>query len=349
MSGGVDSSVVAQLLKNQGHEVTGIFLYFWKDNKAPLKEENKASSKQSFLDAKSVAKKIGVPLLTLNFSKEFKKDVVDYFLAEYAAGRTPNPCVVCNKQVKLGLLLKYAKSNGFNFLATGHYLKRVVKDGEVKIYKAKDDKKDQSYFLYTLEQSELKRLSFPLGNYNKPQVREIAKQYDLITASKSDSQDICFLSGPHNNFLKRYLHLVPGPIKRQEDDVVVGEHQGLALYTVGQRRGIEVGGTGPYYVADMDYKANILWVVRTWNDDLLYQQDFSIKNVSWLTKEVPVFPYRCQVVIRYGHPAVSCLISRGKKKNELNIHLRIKTRAITPGQSAVFYQGRRLLGGGVIV
>lgn len=345
MSGGVDSSVAAQLLKNQGHDLVGVFLFFWKDSG----EENKASSKAAFSDAQAVAKKIGIPFITLDYAEEFKKDVVDYFLAEYEAGNTPNPCVVCNKKLKLGLLLKYAEKNGYDALATGHYLKRLEKDGEVRIYKAKDNKKDQSYFLYTLEQSELKKLYFPLGNYNKPRIRELAKEFGLITATKADSQDICFLNGPHNNFLKKHLNLIPGEIKRQEDNKVVGEHQGLALYTIGQRRGIEVGGTGPYYVAEMDYKNNILWVVRTWNDDMLYQNNFSIKNVSWLSKNSPSLPYSCQIVIRYGHPAVPCLISEGKNKKSLNISLSKKTRAVTSGQSAVFYKGTRLLGGGVII
>jgi len=345
MSGGVDSSVAAKLLKNKGHDVTGVFLFFWKDDT----HENTASSQSAFIDAQAVAKKIGIPFISLDYAQEFKKDVVDYFLAEYEAGRTPNPCVVCNKRVKLGLLLKYAKKHGYDALATGHYLKRIEKDAEVRIYKAKDNKKDQSYFLYTLEQDELKRLYFPLGNYNKPRVRELAKQFDLITASKSDSQDICFLNGPHNNFLKRHLKLVPGEIRRKEDNKVVGQHQGLALYTIGQRRGIEVGGTGPYYVAGMDYEKNVLWVVRTWNDNLLYQKDFSIKNVTWLSKKEPAFPYRCRVVIRYGHPAVACLVKKGNSKNTLNVSLRENTRAVTAGQSAVFYQGQRLLGGGVII
>jgi tRNA-specific 2-thiouridylase len=345
ISGGVDSSVAAKLLKNQGHDVTGVFLFFWKDDK----EENKASSQSAFLDAQAVAKKIGVSFISLDYAKEFKKDVVDYFLAEYEAGRTPNPCVVCNKQVKLGLLLKYVQANGYDALATGHYLKRLEKNGEVRIYKAKDDKKDQSYFLYTLERDELKQLYFPLGNYNKPRVRELAKEFGLSIASKADSQDICFLNGPHNNFLKKHLKLAPGEIKRQEDGKIVGQHQGLALYTIGQRRGIEVGGTGPYYVAEMDYNKNILWVVRTWNDDLLYRRDFSIKNVTWLSKKPPVMPYRCRVVIRYRHPVISCLVTKGKNRQTLNVKLRSNTRAITSGQSAVFYQGQRLLGGGVIV
>lgn len=349
MSGGVDSSVAAQLLKNQGHEVAGVFLNFWKDETAPDKKENKCCSLESFLDAKKVATQIAMPIFSLNFAQKFKTAVVDYFLAEYAAGRTPNPCVACNKKIKLGLLLKHARALGYDGVASGHYLKRLDKNGEARVYRAKDANKDQSYFLYTFTQSELKHLYFPLGNYTKPQVRALAAKHGLPTASKSESQDICFLSGPHNNFLKRHLKLKPGEIKRQEDQVVVGEHQGLPLYTVGQRRGIEVGGTGPYYVAEKDEKNNILWVVRTWNDNLLYRRDFKVEAISWLDKKKPSLPLSCQVVIRYGHPAVSCRIEKGSNMKELKVSLRQKTRAVTAGQSAVFYQGRRVLGGGIIV
>lgn len=348
MSGGVDSSVAAQLLKNQGHDVTGVFLHFWKDEKAPDKSENKCCSLESFLDAKSVAAKIGIPIFSLNFAREFKVAVVDYFLAEYAAGRTPNPCVMCNKKIKLGLLLKHARALGYDGVASGHYLKRLDKDGEARVYRAKDANKDQSYFLYTFTQQELKYLYFPLGNLVKPQVRTLAAKFDLPTASKTESQDICFLSGAHNNFLKRHLKLKPGPIKRQEDGVVIGEHQGLPLYTVGQRRGIEIGGTGPYYAAEMDYQKNILWVVRTWDDNLLYRHDFKVENASWLDKKAPTLPLKCQVLIRYGHALAHCQVSKGKRKGELIVHLNKATRAVTPGQSAVFYLGRRVLGGGII-
>lgn len=348
MSGGVDSSVAAQLLKNQGHEVAGVFLHFWKDETAPDKAENKCCSLESFLDAKTVAAKIGIPIFSFNFAREFKAAVVDYFLAEYAAGRTPNPCVVCNKQIKLGLLLKHARALGYDGVASGHYLKRLDRERETHVFRAKDAHKDQSYFLYTFTQSELKHLYFPLGNYTKPQVRALAAKYGLPTASKSESQDICFLSGPHNNFLKRHLQLKPGKIKRLEDGVVIGEHQGLPLYTVGQRRGIEIGGTGPYYVSEIDHATNTLWVVRTWNDQLLYRRDFKVVGASWLDRKAPVLPLRCQVVIRYGHPPVACVVAKGKRAGELLVHLRQATRAVTVGQSAVFYQNRRVLGGGVI-
>jgi len=348
MSGGVDSSVTAQLLKNQGHEVTGVFLNFWKDKTDPDKSENKCCSLESLLDAKKVATIVDIPFFTLNFATEFKKAVVDYFLAEYEAGRTPNPCIVCNKQIKIGLLLKKALELGYDGVASGHYLKRLDKNGETRVYRAKDENKDQSYFLYTFSQAEIKRLYFPLGNYTKPEVRDLAAKYGLPTASKVESQDICFLNGPHNNFLKRHLKLKPGLIKRQEDDKVIGEHLGLPLYTVGQRRGIEVGGTGPYYVAEKDSKNNILWVVRTWNDDLLYRKEFTVNKVTWMDKKKPALPLSCQVIIRYRHEALACKVEAGKKKGELVVKLKKATRAITPGQSAVFYQRNRVLGGGII-
>jgi tRNA-specific 2-thiouridylase len=348
MSGGVDSSVSAQLLKNQGHDISGVFLNFWKDKTDPEKKENKCCSLESLLDARAVAQKIGMPFFTLNFSKEFKKAVVDYFLAEYEAGRTPNPCIACNKQIKIGLLLKKAKELGFDGVASGHYLKREDKDGETRVYRAKDRHKDQSYFLYTFTQAEIKRLYFPLGKYTKPEVREIAAKYGLPTASKVDSQDICFLSGPHNIFLKRHLKLKPGPIKSREDNKIIGQHQGLALYTLGQRKGIEIGGTGPYYVSEKDQKTNTLWVVGSWNDNLLYQKEFQIEQVTWMDKQKPVLPLSCQVIIRYGHDALPCRVELGEKKGELKVVLKKPTRAVTAGQSGVFYQRNRVLGGGVI-
>ncbi|MGE5426040.1 MAG: tRNA 2-thiouridine(34) synthase MnmA [Bacillota bacterium] len=346
MSGGVDSSVAAQLLKNRGYDVSGVFLHFWKDDKAPVKTENKCCSLESLNDAKAVAAKIGIPLFSLNFEREFKKEVVDYFLAEYGAGRTPNPCVVCNKRIKLGLLLKHARALGYDGVASGHYLKRLDKEGEALVYKGNDPKKDQSYFLYTFSQAELRHLYFPLGRYRKEEVRKIAARFGLPTASKAESQDICFLSGPHNDFLKRYLKLIPGPIRCKEDGKEIGRHEGLPLYTLGQRRGIEIGGSGPYYVAEKDYSANTLWVVRQWDDHELYGMDFSVSGVSWTGRKIPVMPLRCEVVIRYGYKPIRCLVSgRGKK---LRVSLKEQTRAITSGQSAVFFSGSRLLGGGVI-
>ena len=344
MSGGVDSSVAASLLKEKGYDITGVFLRFWQDKN----QENKASSKQALKEAKSVAKQIGIELLVFDWQDEFKKQVVDYFLESYQKGDTPNPCVACNKTIKLGGLIKEANNLGFDYLASGHYLKKIQSKDEVKVYRAKDNTKDQSYFLYTLSHSQLKKLLFPLANLKKSDVRQLARKHNLSVATKSESQDICFLNGPHNNFLKKHLHLKPGDIKLVGESKVIGRHSGLPLYTIGQRRGIEIGGSGPYYVYKLDYKNNILWVVNVWDDESLYKKEFGVKNVNWTTKKKPELPLDCSVVIRYGHLAINCVVKKGKNKNTLKVYLKKKTRAITPGQSAVFYVNKRLIGGGII-
>lgn len=369
MSGGVDSSVASQLLKNRGYEVAGVFLNFWKDETAISEKgaqaENRCCSLESFLDAKAVAAKIGIPLYAFNFSEPFKKAVVDNFLSEYGTGRTPNPCVICNKQIKIGRLLKYARGLGFDYVATGHYL-RIKKVGrEYQLFRAKDKTKDQSYFLYTFTPNELKHLLFPLGSYTKPQVRKLAEKFRLKVAVKPDSQDICFLSGDHNNFLKKYLPLKPGEIRLLETDEKIGEHAGLPLYTIGQRRGL-VGGGGPYYVAKFDWRRNILYVVKNWNEKILYSSGLTAKKVNWLNGKAPHRAFRCRAVIRYGHPAVPCVMmptesekakkehnkniktESGRKINEYLIKFTKPQRAITPGQSVVFYEKERVLGGGII-
>lgn len=347
MSGGVDSSVAAQLLKNQGYDVSGVFLNFWKDESAENKPvENRCCSLESLLDAKAVAGKIGIPLFTFNFSSPFKKAVVDNFLSEYEAGRTPNPCVICNKKIKIGRLLKYAKSLGFNYVATGHYLKIKKQGHRLELYKARDKNKDQSYFLYTFNSDEIKHLMFPLGNYTKPQVRKLAEKFDLRVAAKPESQDICFLSGDHNNFLKKYLNLKPGDICLLESGEKIGEHLGLPLYTIGQRRGL-VGGRGPYYVAKFDYRKNILYVVKNWNEEILYKRELTAKSVNWLDGLAHKKSFRCQAVIRYGHKAENCHVSF-LNNNSFRVKFSKPQRAITPGQSIVFYDKSRVLGGGII-
>ena len=349
MSGGVDSSVAAQLLVNEGHDVAGVFLRFWKDESAGSKAENRCCSLESLLDAKAVAGKIGIHLYSFDFSIPFKEAVVDNFLSEYEAGRTPNPCVVCNKKIKLGLLLKYAEKLGYDYVATGHYLNLKKVGSEVRLFKAKDKNKDQSYFLYTFSPEELKHLLFPLGNYTKPQVRKLAEKFKLKVAGKAESQDICFLAGAHNNFLKKYLALKAGSIKILETGEVIGKHQGLPLYTIGQRRGIEIGGTGPYYVAKFDYDKNVLYVVKNWNENILYKDSLVAKSVNWLSGKIPVRPIKVEAVIRYGHPAVKCLITPDKKlKNTYLVKFNKPQRAVTPGQSVVFYDKQRVLGGGII-
>ncbi len=337
LSGGVDSAVTAQLLIKQGYQVAAVYCDFWKE----AVDDTAAAS------AQAVAEQLGIPLTILDRRAVFKKEVVDYFLQEYVAGRTPNPCVRCNKRVKLGELLHYAQENGFDYLATGHYLRLKGRAGKHYLERGDDPKKDQSYFLYTLEAEELNRLLFPLGKYHKSKVRRLAKKYNLVNAERAESQDICFLSGPHNNFLKRHLELKGGDIVLEPSGQVIGQHQGLPLYTIGQRRGIEIGGTGPYYVVGLDYRANVLKVAETWNDDRLYRQDLVATQVNWNYKKQPEKDFKCQAVIRYGHPAQDCLLNR-LSNGSFQVTFKKPQRAVTPGQSVVFYKKRRLLGGGII-
>lgn len=342
MSGGVDSSLAAQLLKNQGYQVTGIFLNFWKES-GP-EGSNKCCSLEALVDAKDVASKIGIELFTFDFQKMFKEKVVDNFLLEYDRGKTPNPCVVCNREIKIGGLLKYARSLGFDYVATGHYLRRRKVGSIYRLYRALDNNKDQSYFLYTFNQEQISHLLFPLGNYRKSRVRELAAKYNLPVASKQDSQEICFVPGKHHNdFLRRHLSLRPGKIKILGSEEIIGEHDGLTLYTIGQRRGL-IGGTGPYYAADFDREKNILYVVKNFNDPALYRAKLIAQNVNFIR---PLkLPLNCQAVIRYRHPAVKCWLE--KKGKDYLVIFKEAQRAVTPGQSIVFYNKQELLGGGLI-
>lgn len=359
VSGGVDSAVAAKLLIDAGYQVSGIFLNFWKDNSVDDNYkntvENKCCSLQAQMDAKKVCLSLGIPFYTYNFSSIFKKEVVDNFLNEYAQGRTPNPCVICNKKVKIGGLIEYARSLGFDYIATGHYsrIEKIIKKNKETVYemfRGYDKNKDQSYFLYTLNQKQLSRLLLPLGKIKKPKVRQIAKRAGLLIAEKSDSQEICFIPGKHHNdFLKKYLKLQSGVIKLWSTGEILGQHQGLSLYTIGQRRGIDVGGTGPYYAAKFDTKDNILYVVKNFNDPILYHQTMEVKNINWLDIKSLKFPLKAKIVIRYRHKAVTGLIDYDKKKNIAQVKFARKQRAITSGQSAVFYNKNKVLGGGVII
>ncbi|MDD4901029.1 MAG: tRNA 2-thiouridine(34) synthase MnmA [Patescibacteria group bacterium] len=388
MSGGVDSAVAAKLLKDQGHEVAGIFLHFWKEKNPPIptfppfrssrekadslsREERTGEgrgggcSRQALLDAKRTAVKIGIPLYVLDFAEIFKKQVVNNFLFEYANGRTPNPCVRCNQLVKLGQLMKELKKLGFDYLATGHYaglrrelpstncqLPKNTNTGPIyKLYKAKDRNKDQSYFLYKLNQDELSHLLFPLANYTKPQVRRLAKKFKLPVAAKPDSQEVCFIPDKdHNEFLKRHLKLKPGLIlssPRRGKGEVLGQHAGLPLYTVGQRRGINIGGSGPFYAAKMDYKSNTLYVVKESDHPGLYSSSLIAGQVNWLAGVAPIAPLSCQAIIRYRQQPVQCVVTK-IKRNIFQVKFARPQRAVMPGQSVVLCRGREVLGGGVI-
>ena len=343
LSGGVDSAVAAQLLVLAGYEVTGVFLHFWHDGQAV--GENKCCSLKAMQDAKAVADKIGIPLFSFDFSAPFKLKVVGDFLSEYQKCRTPNPCVVCNREVKIGRLLEYAAALNFDYVSTGHYVRLKKTGGKHHLYRGKDKNKDQSYFLYTFKQPQLAHLLFPLGDYTKPQVRALAKKFGLPVAEKAESQEICFIPEKHHNdFLKRNLKLHPGKIKLL-DGTIIGEHQGLPLYTIGQRRGIEIGGNGPYYVARFDYQNHDLYVAKKFDDPVLYGRKLVVKNMTWLNKEIKTGTL--SAVIRYRHPGQKAKFKKLVGGN-YEVTFVKPQRAITPGQSLVFYRRQEVIGGGII-
>ncbi|MFA5420717.1 MAG: tRNA 2-thiouridine(34) synthase MnmA [Patescibacteria group bacterium] len=348
VSGGVDSAVAAKLLIDEGYDVSGIFLNFWKEP-GNEKVENKCCSLEAQMDAKKVCLDLSIPFYTFNFSSKFKEEVVDNFLSEYEAGRTPNPCVVCNKKIKIGGLVDYAVSMGFDYLSTGHYVNLFKEKNSYKLLRGADKEKDQSYFLYTLQQKQLKHLLFPLGSWKKTNLRKFAAKNEIGVASKNDSQEICFIAGKrHNDFLKRHLKLKGGDIILHPDGDILGKHDGLQLYTIGQRRGVNIGGTGPYYAAKFDFDKNILYVVKNFDDPILYHKEMFLRDVSWVNKKNIKTPLKTKVVIRYRHKAVSCLLDYDKKNKQYSVVFSRKQRAVTPGQSAVFYNNKEVLGGGII-
>jgi tRNA-specific 2-thiouridylase len=355
MSGGVDSSVAAALLKRAGFDVVGVFM--------KLHKAGDGSQKL----AKQVAKKIGVPFRVINVEKEFKKKVIDYFLREYKAGRTPNPCVVCNKEIKFGILIKKALAMGADFVATGHYVRTSLAESNfscgstslrgfprlgkiysarsdllprsVKLFASKDKDKDQSYFLWQLNQNQLKHVLFPVGEYTKPEVRKLAEKFDLPTAKTPESQEVCFILNSTDEFLKKYLKEKPGKII-DTNGKILGSHNGFWFYTIGQRKGIGLGG-GPYYVVAKDFKNNSLIVSRNQKD--LLKKELVAKNVNWISGKKPKFPAKIKAQIRYRTKSASAKIAGSRLVFDK------PQKAITPGQSAVFYgKGGELLGGGVI-
>ena len=363
MSGGVDSSVAAALLKKQGFDVVGVFMKFWHDRRSlggVGNGENRCCSIKSEKLARLVAKQLEIPFYVLNVEKEFKKSVVDYFLEEYKKGNTPNPCVVCNKEIKFGFLIKKALSLGAEFLATGHYARLATKyekgtnirKKEFKLLKGKDKNKDQSYFLWQLNQKQLNHILFPVGEYTKSEVRKLAKKFKLPTAQTPESQEVCFVQNATNGFLKKYLKTKPGKIMNTEGKVL-GRHQGLWFYTIGQRKGIEVQ-QGPYFVVDKDIKKNILIVSKDQKD--LEKKELIAGDVNWIAKQK--LPVSAEIKIRYKSDfAKAKIFELGNKK--IKIVFVKPQKAITPGQSAVFYapvrslqakegKGGQLLGGGVI-
>lgn len=345
MSGGVDSSVAAALLKEQGHEVIGMMLRLWSE---PGKEEsNRCCTPDSMAQARRVAAKLDVPFYVVDAKDVFQSTVVQYFLDGYARAETPNPCLVCNRQIRWTFLLDHALALGADFMATGHYVRRSQgQDGKIQLLRAVDRHKDQSYVLHVLTQDKLARALFPVGDYPKPEIRQIAEKYGLPTASRKDSQDLCFLAGEdYRSFLQRNAAemLRPGNIVRRDGEAL-GEHTGLANYTIGQRKGLGVASAVPLYVLGKNAVTNTL-VVGT--QDELGSSELRARDVNWTAGEAPQGPFRAEVKIRYSARDAWALVTP-LNGGQVKVQFDAPQRDITAGQAAVFYEGDIMLGGGII-
>jgi tRNA-specific 2-thiouridylase len=340
MSGGVDSSVTAALLQEQGYTVVGVYMKNWTKSLpgfvCPWKED--------FEDAKRVAVQLGIDFKVFDFEEEYKHKVVDYMIAEYKSGRTPNPDIMCNQEVKFKLFLETCLEDGADLIATGHYAR--VKDGA--LLKATDDNKDQTYFLYRVTEDALRRTLFPLGEYTKPEVRKLASKFGLVTAAKKESMGICFVGKVGiKEFLSQYVETKPGNII-DEKEVVVGEHEGAIFYTIGQRQGLGVGGGLPYYVVGKDMELNEVYVTTDLNDKRMWYQELDLADVHWINGK-PSHGAEVQVRTRHRAPLIQGTLQVAPSdKGTLQVGLRDEIRAATPGQSAVIYDGEVVLGGGII-
>jgi tRNA-uridine 2-sulfurtransferase len=359
MSGGVDSSVAAALLVGVGYDVTGAFMVDYDDPDHPG-----SCWHGDYEDALRVCAKLGIKLLRLDFRQEYQKLVLDYMYKEYEAGRTPNPDVLCNKYIKFGVWLEKAQKLGFDLVATGHYA-QVNKKASFKLLEAKDKNKDQTYFLHQLGQQQLKQVLFPLGKYTKPEVRKLAKKFNLPTAEKEESMGICFVGEvPMKEFLQKKIKIKKGKIITSAGEIL-GEHDGLAFYTIGQRIGVQpvipakagIQTTGsripvrddnvrPLFVVAKDIKKNEL-IVGYENDSLLYKKEIQVGEINWISGHSPKFPLKCKVRLRHRQELQNCVIL--EKNNKIFVQFSKPERAPTPGQFAVFYLKGECLGGGIII
>ncbi len=350
LSGGVDSAVAAWLLKQQGHEVVGVFMKNWEDDDT----DEYCTSRVDLVDAAAVADVLGIELEAVNFAHEYRERVFAHFLREYEAGRTPNPDVLCNSEIKFRAFLDYALRLGADAIATGHYarVRRATNDSaKVELLKATDTTKDQSYFLHRLTQEQLAPAVFPLGELHKIDVRRIAREQGIPTWAKKDSTGICFIGErPFRDFLARYLPRTPGPVETPEGRVV-GQHDGLAYYTLGQRQGLRIGGTrdgtdDPWFVAAKDLSRNALVTVQGHEHPLLYRREVDAIDMHWISGEPPAFPARLGAKTRYRMPDAACTLA--ERPRGLTASFDVPQWAPTPGQYLVLYDGEVCLGGGVI-
>lgn len=341
MSGGVDSSVAAALLKERGFDVRGVHIKMWSDERIPCQ------FKEDRRDALRVAMKLDIPFETWDLTSEYRAEVVNYMISEYAAGRTPNPDVMCNRKIKFGIFLKKALERGADYIATGHYVGLMRNAEYYRLNIAKDLNKDQSYFLWTLGQDQLQHCLFPIGAYTKPEVREFARVCGLPTAEKPDSQGICFIGEIDLvNYLKSYIPTMPGRMITTAGDAI-GVHEGLAFYTIGQREGLGIGGGIPYYVAKKDLQTNTLVVAKGPFDETLFSSMLTAYDVHWISGKEPELPLRCVARIRYRQPLQQAIVEK-ISDDTVMVRFEEPQRAITPGQSIVWYRDQEMLGGACI-
>lgn len=347
MSGGVDSSVSAYLLQQQGYQVEGLFMKNWDEDDGT----EYCTAMDDLADAQAVSDKLGIKLHTANFAAEYWDNVFEHFLEEYKAGRTPNPDILCNREIKFKAFLDYAKVLGADYIATGHYVRRGDKDGSTYLLRGIDNNKDQSYFLHAVGENEIADTLFPVGELEKPEVRRIAEEQELATAKKKDSTGICFIGERRfKDFLQQYLPAQPGEIQTSDGEVI-GKHDGLMYYTLGQRQGIGIGGTKnhgeePWYVVHKDLDRNVLIVGQGKDHPLLFSDELECTSIYWVNGEPVSFPLTCTAKVRYRQPDQGCTIF--KTEAGYKVQFDERQRAVTPGQSLVLYIDDICLGGGVI-
>ncbi len=346
MSGGVDSSVAALLLLEQGYQVEGLFMKNWEEDDGT----EYCTSREDLADAQGVCDKLGIPLHDANFAAEYWDNVFEHFLQEYKAGRTPNPDVLCNREIKFKAFLEYARHLGADLIATGHYVRKTERAGQCCLLKGKDNNKDQSYFLCSVKAEQINQTLFPVGELEKPVVRSLAEKHGLLTHDKKDSTGICFIGERRfKDFLETYIPHQPGDIEDVEGNVL-GRHHGLMYHTLGQRQGLGIGGVknhdeAPWYVARKDLDRNVLVVVQGNQHPMLFSKNLFASEISWVN-QAPELPLACQAKVRYRQEDQACKLL--KTDSGYQVTFTEAQRSITPGQFVVFYQDDVCLGGGVI-
>ena len=350
MSGGVDSSVSAYLLKQQGYQVEGLFMKNWEEDD----NDEYCAAAEDLKDAQQVCDKLGIELHTVNFAAEYWDNVFEHFLEEYKAGRTPNPDIMCNKEIKFKAFLQFsAEILGADYIATGHYVRRTKSDENTQMLRGLDSNKDQSYFLYAIGEEQVGQTLFPVGELEKPEVRKIAEQQGLITADKKDSTGICFIGErKFKDFLQKYLPAQPGNIETPEGQVI-GQHEGLMYHTLGQRKGLLIGvlkefNDQPWFVVDKDVERNVLIVGQGKNHPLLFSNGLIAGQLNWVDHKGPQAKCRLTVKTRYRQEDIPCTVFPELERGTIKVNFDDPQRAVTPGQSAVFYDGDVCLGGGII-